>query len=339
MENENTNIKNTAPATMTDKGPRGTTRKKSKDGRYTAEGGTDDYSYEVEERYKDPKKQVAKHTKRNKDETFLNKNFYEPLFQGVMQGTMLKYFVHMAGDDPNKEAFLIKSNRYNDEKLGIDFQMGVRLRTPDGGVAFDEKTLTYIDLKVVYTRDYEFDEPNLTFNLYQKHVPDEKHEDPQWEDSQFLKKHINNNTCFIIPKMHESKRSLVARMRTDPNYQPQLEEAKMFWMKTSELKEYIQSRFLNNDMIQKVMDAYKQDKLDSFFLNEKENPLYNYTRRSPYHDLSYEIELPVPGEDFKAKLLLVTADDGKKDIRLFVPARMSKSIKRCIEKNVKFPQR
>lgn len=307
-------MKNTAPAVMTDAGPRGTTRKKSVDGRYTAS--------EVEDEYTDKRQvKIHEHNQNNgKEEAIMNASVYEPLFVKTMERTFVKDL--MAIKNPKQEPYLIKSNTYNDVKLGIDFQLGLRTHDENGKASFDEHNMYEIDLKVsdAFGRDEDYKESKVSLNLWKRYSGS------AWEEGSLLNRnHANNFFHYIVPHSKLTKRELVNKIRREPSYDPlsDIDEVKTVLVSRDNLKGFANSRLLNNDNIKGVIEMFKNNEIRSI-RNPNLNPLYNYMEEDK-NSTSFKFEVPVPGESYKATLSLKTIVDENneiyREIKILLPTR------------------
>lgn len=313
MANDETReIKNTAPAVMTDAGPRGTTRKKSKDGRYTAS--------EQEVEYTDGR-QVQHHerTRSNaNNEKIMNDNVYEPLFVRTMEQTLVRDLLKIK--NPDQEPYLIKSNSWNDEKLGIDFQLGLRSHDENGVAIFDDNNMYDIDLKVMDTfgKENDYKAPRVSLNLW-KCYPGKS-----WEEGSYLnRKHANNFFYYVMPKSDLRKKEIANNIKRQEGYNPlqDISEAKTILVSKFNLKSYVSSRLLSNSNIQDVITMFKMSDIQNLRKPEH-NPLFNYMKEEK-ETTSFTFDIPVPGETFKARLALRTDMNEKgevyREIRLLLP--------------------
>ena len=308
MENER-QIKNTAPAVMEDIGPRGSTRKKSKDGRYTAS--------EIENEYPkdDPRHHEQRYNNGEKGKEILNDHVYEPLFIRSITGNLLKDLQELA--QPGQEAFLIKSNSDNDSYLGIDYQLGIRTKG-EGFVSFDPLKKYDVDLKVInsFGDEERYKKPKISLTLYKF-----DHENRTWKEGSFLNRHhINDTYTFIIPKCDENKNSIIQNLRRDPSYMPNITEAKVITTPKKSFKPYVEDRMLKNQNMKDLIDWFKINDIQKI-RNPKTNVLYEHMTEDP-RSATFKINFPVPGETFEALLELRTDNDGHKEIRLHIPTSM-----------------
>lgn len=293
-------VKNTAPAVMSDRGPRNTTRWKSKDGKYTA-GQT----VEQEDEYKDEHRSLIKGFNTliggNDDTGLLDKAISDKLFRA----TIGDVFVQLLKKDlqPDEEVFFINSNKYNDIQLGIDYQIGIRTKDRKGF-----RKINDIDLKTITAslgNNSVFKNPEISLNLYQTRV-DKQGIIKGWGTGSFLNEnHQNSHYAFIVPQCSESSQSIILRLKQDPNYRPTIYHAKTYSVKRDRLQQYVGERILANENLKTLFEAYKTNQGDDFFDDKEKNPLYAYTKK--LGEDNYVVALPVPGEDFNCKIFFQNA--------------------------------
>lgn len=285
-------IKNTDPAVMEDKGPRGTTRWKSENGRYTAAK-----TVEQEDEYKDHRalKDISRFVG-SEDTHILDKTVSDKLFRNTVGIAIVNMFKRHTTE--NEEVFFINSNRWNDIQLGIDYQVGIRTKDR---TAF--KNVMDIDLKTAtgcLGSRKRYQNSEIKLDLYQTRV-DDNGIIKNWGEGNFLNEHHQNtHFAFMIPQSNESAESIIANLKQDPNYLPVIPHAKAILVKRDQIQKYVQERILNNDSLNTLIDAYKSFKGDEFFDNPDTNPLFAQTK--VFGDNNYVVTMPVPGEDFNCKV-------------------------------------
>ena len=312
MENKNYEIKNTAPVEMTDKGPRGTTRYKSKDGRYTA-----GVTVEVEDQYTDPEKQV-KNTF-DTDTGYFDKLISDKLFANVWRLLVFPTFNKQLL--PGEEVFFIKSNDYNDLELGIDYQFGIRGRDENGERIF--RKVTYLDLKTVTSvmgSHSAYEKNSVFISLYYTKKDDKANE---WVPGPFNnKKHQNTHFGFLVPDCNESAQTVTEKLRRNPDYIPFIPHAKLILARSEKLQQYVGDRITNNKDVQNLINKFKSndaEAIDKFF-TDKANPLHEYIHPVSGKPGNYDLKIPVPGENFSATIIFKTRKtDGGRNITLKLP--------------------
>lgn len=295
---------------MTDKGPGGSTREKSKDGRYTTGQQVEDTDPEhVKQVENILRKQATRNSERQNRNSALDKNIYEPVFLNAMYKSFLPFLEKQAQHIPGAKPVIIRGNNYSDLILGIDWIMFVEDTQGD-----QTYTLT-LDAKVVEKglgNPIFYENPNITLNLY-------KTENGQiaFKEHSFLNKnHLNDAFCYIVPfspfKIEELDPEKTTFMDT------KILKAKMFFCRKKPLRRYVQERILDNDNIKQLIHDYEQYKIEDI-VGEK-NPYFQDTRQEGKN--TFRIQIPVAGENFKAELYLKEDQkDGHREVRVFLPGK------------------
>ena len=312
MEKRDYELKNTAPVEMTDKGPRGTTRYKSKDGRYTA-----GVTVEVEDQYTDSERRKIRN-RFDTDTGNFDKLISDKLFANVWR--MLVFPMFNKNLLPGEEVFFIKSNDYNDLELGIDYQFGVRGRDENGNRTF--RKVVDLDLKTVTSvmgNKESYKNNSVFISLYYTKKDDKSNE---WVPGPFNnEEHQNTHFGFLIPDCNESAESVTEKIRQNPDYVPVIPHAKLIIARSEKLQQYVGNRITNNEDVQNLINTFKSndaEAIDKFF-TDKENPLHEYIHptRAPG---CYDLKIPVPGENFLATIIFKTRKkDGGRNITLKLP--------------------
>lgn len=234
MNNNNNNkeLKNTAPAVMTDTGPHNSTRYKSKDGRYTANPNYD----QGQEPAQNPNQRsnAHKHSDFNKNTSWFDARISEPCFDTLVKKTGL---FSMFSNDLKKGQISVftKSTGYEDRVLGIDYFLGNA--SDQNQFLIDEPDIDRIDLKTITKglggkRDF-FDHPRVSVTILKSHEDIYK---PEPED--LMSKHQNNVFAFQVLYSSKAKEYI-----QNPN---DIEEAKLYYVKKAALSEYMNKNALMN---------------------------------------------------------------------------------------------
>lgn len=285
----NYEVKNTQPIVMQDKGPMGSTRWKSKDGRYTA-GRT--LEKEDENPSYNPNKNKSSNYK--SDNKLFDDRISDRLFRYVC--AQLLYIPDLKQElQPGEEIFLINSNAYHDEVHGIDYQIGIRNKDRSQF----RKVIT-VDLKTVkgalgsgYKQDKFYDQPSVFLDLYKKDGIND-----MWKPGGFLNEnHRNSHYCFIVPKSEMTNEVITQKLNQEPAFLPDIDSVRMISCKRDTLQRYVNSRILQNEKVMQLCEDFKNGK-------------------APEHSV---VSIPVAGEDFSVELHFVDEGNGKQQIRLNFP--------------------
>lgn len=302
-------IKNTAPAVMTDKGPYDTPRAKSADGRYTAGGKGYNLEKQADDAPGTDKKWLATN-RPNAFEAALDENIYTPLFTRLIEKFFMPMHIMVNKNNPNHVPFIMRTNQYYDKKLGIDFVFGSK-----NAEGFVNQPLIKTDLKVIDTfgKPDEYKSPSVTLNLFKRNGDNEN-----WENGSFLNKHhLNNFYTYICPQSSVSKKDMLKTFKNESFIiNPHISEAKMIHIQKKTLDTYFQDKIMSSQGYQEALEVL-QDK-------DAENKA--------------SIDFPVPGETFRVTMFLIVDKNGNRSIRMSLPyeAFEKKRIKADIVKTVPF---
>ncbi len=178
-------MKNTKPKVMDDKGPRGETRAKSIDGKYTANPNSS-------AEYVDPYPNIKPTYKRYRKQSYakIDERIIEPMYESMMKDIVRRVY----GED----GLVVKSTRFEDEKLGIDYFIGVPGK--EKAILILDNNVMKVDLKarIKYMDDENFyNNPKIKLTLYKEM------RDGYKEDKLTPKNGIHKMYSFMIPFKNE----------------------------------------------------------------------------------------------------------------------------------------
>lgn len=222
-------VKNTEPAVMTDSGPYGSSRVKSKDGRYTANPNA--------AQKQDPGKGAdsfsANKTNYSDKDTNFDTKIATPLFATAINERLLPIF--SANREKGQKTVFTQSTEYEDNVLGIDYFLGNAGQNEN---LIDEPDVDKIDLKTIKSgighRDF-FDHPKITLTLKKMHVRN------NGKITDMIKKHINTHFAFQV--LYSDKNI------KDVSSADDITEAKLYYTEKPALVKYLNDSItIENDV-------------------------------------------------------------------------------------------
>lgn len=295
---EEKQLKNTQPTAMTDKGPNGTTRTKSKDGKYTA---NPNYQGEKEER---KPSSSFDYTNENfsKADTDFDQKISTPLFLKEFGPYFLnKYY-------PGEGAVLLPSTNYEDHHLGIDLFLGNASEEYENLI--DEPGIDLVDLKTIKeglgNKEF-FEHPKLTLTLYKMH----KRKYGEIDD--LLKNHMNTHFAFQV--LYSEKKPSQINSAND------IKIAKCYLVGRDALEEELVNK--NEQTLNTASNIFARRDIERPEIEKELRAEFGEGNVSKEFDESngdifYRITLP------EYELILNEETSGDRQLRIKFPARMLK---------------
>ena len=318
MEKE---IKNTNPAVGTKPGGGGKEELVDENSRYTAGNPGAAQNPETPTR---PTRSIDQANRQ------VDKSVYTPLFENV-----------------SEKIFGVKAKRGSkaQDKIGIDFEVLPEPQQGDDFIFYDisEKDYYSIDLKGVDDSlgDEEYyKNPNITINLFKTfdnedrletidktrdlfHTKSQEIMSGEFHPGSFTNgKHSNNTYGYIYPHCLQTRQEILNGVV------PDIDEARIFLIKTKALNRYVKERIFNNLAIKNVIGYYTRNRLAEG--NAINREIYKIIKGSDLtikqnNPNSIRILIPVAGENFSAELHMRIKSNRVRDVRLYLPAAATRN--------------